>query len=416
MGIAIYKKMRHSNVFRRLLIEFRRHGKRWTLVGTMLVFWSMLGLLYIQLPGKSMKAAGVALRGRSGLEIAQASLRDRLGYVFPYDASSSFPKTVWQTWKCDINQPRCDYQFKGAHYTWEHENKDGWEFKVVSDEKSELFVRKTFKAIPEVYEAWRAMPETILKADFFRYLVLFSQGGVYSDMDTSCLKPVKRWAPFNQKMMNDIYGHPVLVDNTHYLTPVGITIAIESSKQRPDWYKWYDRQTQFVQWTIMAKRGHPLLLEVIARIVEETARKVRAGKASVEVHEHATRVMNIMEWTGPGIFTDTVFDYLNNVMSDGRLGSGYGIGSNYWLNHRLYEKDVAEMADDGMPLHADQQVVNWKQFVDLNTPVMIDDVMVLPLVSFSSGTGPGSGTPEDALAYAHHLFGGSWKTEEGMQG
>lgn len=46
------------------------------------------------------------------------------------------------------------------------------------------------------------MPKSILKADFFRYLILFARGGVYTDIDTVSLKPIDEWISNNEKYLN----------------------------------------------------------------------------------------------------------------------------------------------------------------------------------------------------------------------
>ena len=52
-----------------------------------------------------------------------------------------------------------------------------------------------YGAIPDVVEAYQALPLNILKADFFRYLILLARGGVYADIDTTALKPAMEWLP-----------------------------------------------------------------------------------------------------------------------------------------------------------------------------------------------------------------------------
>ncbi len=40
-----------------------------------------------------------------------------------------------------------------------------------------------------------ALPQPVLKADFFRYLILLARGGIYSDIDTTALKSAVEWVP-----------------------------------------------------------------------------------------------------------------------------------------------------------------------------------------------------------------------------
>lgn len=80
-----------------------------------------------------------------------------------------------------------------------------------------------------------------------------------------------------------------------------------------------------------------------------------------------------MNWTGPGIFTDYVFKYLNQVVE-----------------------------------------VDWRLFTGMEQPIAIDDVLVLPITSFSPDVNQmGAKSSGDPMAFAKHMFSGSWK-DDGM--
>ncbi|GAV28863.1 hypothetical protein PMKS-002341 [Pichia membranifaciens] len=231
------------------------------------------------------------------------------------------------------------------------------------------WIFQEFANVPAVIEAWKLMPKFILKADFFRYLVIFARGGVYSDMDTLCLKPIGE----------------------------------------PDWEEWYARRIQFVQWTVVGKRGHPFLRELIARVVEETLRKQKQGM--LKRVEGKDTGGDVMQWTGPGMFTDTFFDYINNVYTDGSYGDGFGIGSKYWTDGERYSLKKQELNSDGLPLHSNDMEINWLNFTGLEKPTVYDDIMILPITSFSPGVGQmGSKSPKHELAFVLHMFEGSWKS------
>ena len=46
--------------------------------------------------------------------------------------------------------------------------------------------------------ACRNLSRPALKADLARYLIVHTFGGVYSDVDTLCLRPIDTWADGNQ--------------------------------------------------------------------------------------------------------------------------------------------------------------------------------------------------------------------------
>ena len=157
-------------------------------------------------------------------------------------------------------------------------------------------------------EAYYALPLPILKADFFRYLILLARGGIYADIDTEALKPAHQWLP-----------------ETSPANTVGLVIGIEADPTRDDWSMWYSRRIQFCQWVIRAKVGHTVLLETVVRITEITLKKKREGKLGGD----GFGTVNIIEWTGPAVWTDAVFRVMNSQTKTGK-GTKPGAGTEEW--------------------------------------------------------------------------------------
>ena len=284
----------------------------------------------------------------SANDMRKRPLREQLQYQFPYDVEAKFPAFIWQTWKYtpasgDFNPAFRDPEasWTALHPTFVHE--------VITDDVAVDFVRHLYAAVPDIIEAYDALPVPVLKADFFRYLVLLARGGIYSDIDTMALKSAADWIPTS--VPADSYG---------------LVIGIEADPDRPDWADWYARRIQFCQWTIQAKPGHPVLVDVVANITQETLQRKAEG--------HLTKATNgIIEFTGPGVWTDSVFAYFNDP--------------DYFDNTKVN--------------------VTWEKFTGLRAPVKLGDVIVLPITSFSPGVGQmGAGGIGDPLAYVRHNFEG----------
>lgn len=292
----------------------------------------------------------------------QSTVRQQLSYQFPYEPKKGFQKNIWQTWKVGTQDESFPQKYQKFQLTWELHNL-GYKHYVVTDDQCDLMVNTLYEAVPDVKKAWNIMPKVILKADFFRYLILFARGGVYSDIDTQGLKPVDEWLSNNKTLYGDSNN-------------AGLVVGIEADPDRPDWNEWYARRIQFCQWTIQAKKGHPMLRELIAKITEITLQREKKGQLKKVLGKDEGG--DIMDWTGPGIWTDTVFEYMNNVMQSPK-------------------KDA----------------VTWKMFTGLEVPVALEDVLVLPITSFSPDVGQmGAHSSTHHLAYAKHLFLGSWKHDE----
>lgn len=281
-------------------------------------------------------------------ETSPKSLREQLQYQFPYDREGKFPGYIWQTWKYTPASGEFKDNFRPAEASWT-EKHPGFVHEVVTDKAAVYLMRHLYASVPEVVEAYNALPLPVLKADFFRYLILLARGGIYSDIDTTALKSTTDWIP----------------DEVPRST-FGLVVGIEADPDRPDWHTWYSRRIQFCQWTIQAKPGHPVLRDVVANITEDTLRMKKQGILN-------KMDKTIVEFTGPAVWTDAIFSYLNNP---------------------LYFK-------------MDGKNVTWETFTGMETAKKVGDVVVLPITSFSPGVQQmGSKEPDDPMAFVKHDFEG----------
>nr|POE59346.1 initiation-specific alpha-1,6-mannosyltransferase [Quercus suber] len=215
-------------------------------------------------------------------------LAEKLSSFFPYDREPDFPTHIWQTWKSSPSDKGFGSVLFRAQASWADLNPK-FEHEVVKDSAAMSLIRDLYAEIPEIYQAYNALPEPVLKADFFRYLVLLARGGIYSDIDTTALKPASRWVPSE------------FARNTY-----GLVVGIEADSDRPDWQDWYARRIQFCQWTMQSKPGHPVLVDIVASIAAETMNRKALGKLDKK------HMKSVMEFTGPGIWTDAVFNHFNS--------------------------------------------------------------------------------------------------------
>lgn len=282
-------------------------------------------------------------------DISKLSTYEKLSYQFPYDPESRFPAFIWQTWKYTPAESKFIFREEEATWTMHH---PGFTHEVITDDVAENLIKLFFASVPEVLEAYDAMPLPVLKADFFRYLILLARGGVYSDIDTAALKSAVEWVPESVPR-----------------STIGLVIGIEADPDRPDWHDWYSRRIQFCQWTIQSKAGHPVLRDIVARITAETLRKKRSGLLTGFLDK------NVVEFTGPAIWTDTIFDYFND--------------------QRYFDTSTSKGA------------IDWQNFTGMVAPKKVGDVIVLPITSFSPGVQQmGAGEVDDPMAFVRHGFSG----------
>jgi len=136
----------------------------------------------------------------------------------------------------------------------------------------------------------------IWKADFLRYLILFAEGGIYSDLDVSCEKPIDEWIP------------------PQHREKASLVVGWEFDM---GWEGNFIRQ--FETWTILAKQGSPHLWMVIQELVLSFKDKMTEQQVGIE---GLTMDMmgDVIDATGPRRFTrgimKSVGDAFNITVQD----------------------------------------------------------------------------------------------------
>jgi mannosyltransferase OCH1-like enzyme len=189
---------------------------------------------------------------------------------------------------------------------------------------------------PEIIHAYEIMPMAILKADYFRYISVYTLGGVYSDLDTECLRPIETWAD-NYKNVSFIVG----------IEAEGPVEKLTTA-----------RPLQLCQWTFAGIPKHPILKRMIDNIEKQT-KKFLNKPLSISL---------VMNWTGPGLWTDTIFDYLNETYH-----------------------------------------VEWPTLLKLKYGRLIGDVYIVPVTGFQPSYYLGEKGRYDREARVWHSFEGTWK-------
>lgn len=287
---------------------------------------------------------------------AHASLREKLAYAFKYDNNKRFPAYIWQT-KSSVESESS--KTREQEKQWREKN-PGFVHEVTNDDMANALVHHFYGSVPEVITAYQALPSHILKVDFFKYLILLARGGVYADVDTAPIQAVPNWIPENVEP-----------------NKIGLLIGIEHDASAPDWRTRYIRRLQFETWVIQAKPGHPVIREIVAKITEETLKRIEEDTLSVKLRNDLT----IMSWTGSAIWTDVVFTYFNDYMRSG-----------------ITKK------------------VTWRDFQDLQVPKLEGDVLVFPTYSFNAPSEIKNEDPWKNLYFTSHKGKKSWKAVPKVEG
>jgi mannosyltransferase OCH1-like enzyme len=188
------------------------------------------------------------------------------------------PKKIFQTHK-SINYILSKPKIYTAINTWK-KHKD-FEYYFFTDELCEKFIKENFHE--SVYQAYNRLPLAVMKADLWRYCVIYHYGGIYADTDTICK------------------AHPNIFINHSLLTIVP------------------ENNTHLCQWIFSAPKGSPILKNIIDLSVK------RILSIAEIKGEHIIHYL-----TGPGLFTDGIEEYL--------IKKNYPVFSSNRINYFNYPK------------------------------------------------------------------------------
>ena len=190
------------------------------------------------------------------------------------------PKLIHQTWKGRDKSKPLPGWVQSSVNSWKSTN-PGYVHKMHDDNDIEHRVKTLH---PELLPAYEQM-KPIQRADLFRYMVLYDEGGYYADCDVDCTQPIDSWVgQYEPRSFYDV----------HFIA--GLEIVTNGKAVREHWFA---REFQFVQWTMGAAPGHPILAGVLRNIQEYFA----AGK-----HKEGTK--SIIKSTGPGIWSDAITQHV----------------------------------------------------------------------------------------------------------
>lgn len=268
----------------------------------------------------------------------------------PPPPSCTIPKTLWYklgplglnndtaawTDSCILDNPEYDVQF-------------------LTDLDAEDFAYTAFSNRPDILEAYFGLTVPILKADMLRYMLLYDQGGIWSDLDVSCEDvPIDDWIP------------------PQFRDKAGLVVGWEFDV---GWSPGIMRQ--FASWTIMARPGSPHMLTVVEGIVDALHSVMKEHQVSIG-NVTLNMTGDVVDFSGPRRLTTGVFKSLGHT-----------------LNRSVSPDEAKEILQ----------------------PMLLGDVLVMPGRSFAASVndyskkGGGSGLLPPQLV-THH-YAGTWKNEQG---
>ncbi len=226
--------------------------------------------------------------------------------------AAKIPAIIWQTSRERV----LTEEALGCRDLW-LERSPGWYYRMMDDPEAREFVQDCYPG--EIARIYDSFPLGVMRADFWRVLILHYNGGLYTDTDTVPLVPPDEWIT-----ESDSFLCGAEADGIH-----------------------------LCNWTFAATPDHPALSAVIDLIVERAAEGIDISYPHF-VHRH----------TGPGVFRDGVKRWLGLPdepvhgliirSAEGRLPEGTRI-----LDARAFDGGFVKHFFASM--HWPEDYVNWRK-------------------------------------------------------
>ena len=206
---------------------------------------------YVLIISLAILGYGIAVGLGLGLGPGLGLSRDKTVYI---------PKNIFQTHK---SQEFIDNNIKLKHLQNSWKVNTDYNHYFYDNDACDKFMKEEFS---DIYHVYNNLPLPVMKADMWRYCIIYKYGGIYADADTIHVKNYE---------LDDIFN----IDS--YL--VGVP----------------ENETHMCQWIFAAPKGSPILKSVIDLIVE---RSEDENKGDSFIHYK----------TGPCVFTDGIENWLKN--------------------------------------------------------------------------------------------------------
>lgn len=216
----------------------------------------------------------------------------RKKYIENYiDYFSNIPRIIHQTYSSYDNIPDCVKKVMKEN----EKNNPQYTFKFYDDDAIVEYIK--YNTSQQTYEAFSKLNPKCgaCKADFFRYIILYKEGGVYADIKTKFKVNLDDWIHKNTKLKLTLWPwltHSHLDKYYH-----------KDSKPKSN-------NREINQAVLIFPPKHPLMKEVIDKMI-----------LNIEEQHVTQERKSVLETTGPHLFTSVIAPQLDNydieLMEDG---------------------------------------------------------------------------------------------------
>lgn len=247
-------------------------------------------------------------------------------FVAGIKMGQQIPKIIHQTYYSK-NLP---HQIQTNINQLKNENPD-WDFRLYDDQDIDDYIQSHF---PQLFATYKKINPKYgaAKADFFRYLVMYKDGGIYLDIKSGLDKPLSAIIKNTDQYILSYWPrhYPKIMQGQHN----GITNPIG----------------EYQQWYIISVAGHPYLKSVINNVCSNIA--------NYNPFFHDFGSWGVFNLTGPIAYTEAIYPILDQY------------------SHRM-EKDHIELGliycaiDPKNPYGGHHAIFQKKHYSSIEEPVVL---------------------------------------------
>lgn len=263
----------------------------------------------------------------------------------------------------DTGRERYDFAPSQIPYSssWLARNPD-YNYRLITTSDANSFVLEHFPDNQALLEVHFGLRNHGPRSDLMRYLLMYIEGGVYSDTDVTCLKPIDTWIPLEWRdrvkavvgIEGDSLGGPVIAGML-----------------------W---DVQFGQWTVAAVPRHRLFRQMIDSVIERLGDLCERKGTTID--KLALTAIEIMNSTATALWSETIFKELQLITAD-----------------------------------SDAPLEKFSDLSGMTEPRLYNDILVLPIDYIGSGVPHSNASPGiPNTAIVKHHFSGSWRDTDGIEG
>ncbi|KAG7697671.1 hypothetical protein KL933_002721 [Ogataea haglerorum] len=279
------------------------------------------------------------------------TIEARLAHYFPYNSEGEIENNIWQMWQQRPDDKKFPVNCFPHIQRWRLVN-DDYNHNLILTSEGESLVSDYLKdQVPEVLDALLKLPDARLKYEFLKYLIVYIGGGLFADIDTICAKPMKYW-----------YESRII--------PGKLMVGISTDYNDENWTLLYNRRLSFSNKLFRAKSHHPFLAKLIARItymVHNDDRITHEIDWNTAFENLDSNGEPLTQCTGESVFTDTLFEYLNELESP--------------FIYRVARTDK-DLLPEKIVGPETQDKISYKLLSLAVGPTQVDDVIIMPEITF----------------------------------